>query len=464
LPALALLGVVMLTVLSGASGGEASAAGAHRAVAADLWRAGRRDLWQRLPGAGERLPCKGCGCWRWAEPPCCFIFTIRTSFTLNFINYDMATEFLVYAHAGPDVKRALAELDTISERTVGDRNIVVAYDDDSAWPFSWYMRLYRNAKYYGDAPNPGRHVRAGRARRRGESRQGRAVHGARLRQAHLSPHLVAGDGLLRPDARASGAPSPTRRSASGSSTSSSSANIATHRTWHSSATWRSGLTRASSTCMCAAIWPARFGIWRSCRWPTESTLNVPVIEPGQVRIRDGAERRTTGAYNGLPLFAPRAVAIGPTGERVIADTGNHRIVVLNRDGEFLRSVWQLLQPDRPGHHPLSRPRRQRGPLAAGDGQFFEPWGVAVDAAQGAIYVADTWNGRIQVFDAAGNFLRKWGAFASTNGELGDPLALFGPRGLAIDLDGNLLVADTGNKRIVRFSPTARRWGRSAAAA
>jgi DNA-binding beta-propeller fold protein YncE len=39
-----------------------------------------------------------------------------------------------------------------------------------------------------------------------------------------------------------------------------------------------------------------------------------------------------------------------------------------------------------------------GPLAAGDGQFFEPWGVAVDPA-GNIYVADTWNGRIQVFDS-----------------------------------------------------------------
>jgi hypothetical protein len=40
-----------------------------------------------------------------------FLLTIRTSFMLNYINYDMATEFLVYAHAGPDVKRALAEID-----------------------------------------------------------------------------------------------------------------------------------------------------------------------------------------------------------------------------------------------------------------------------------------------------------------------------------------------------------------
>lgn len=43
------------------------------------------------------------------------VFTIRTSFTLNFINYDMATEFLVYAHAGPDVSAgASPKIDTIS--------------------------------------------------------------------------------------------------------------------------------------------------------------------------------------------------------------------------------------------------------------------------------------------------------------------------------------------------------------
>ena len=34
-----------------------------------------------------------------------FVLTLRTSFTLNYINYDMATEYLIYAHAGPDVKR-----------------------------------------------------------------------------------------------------------------------------------------------------------------------------------------------------------------------------------------------------------------------------------------------------------------------------------------------------------------------
>ncbi|MEZ4711928.1 MAG: NHL repeat-containing protein [Caldilineaceae bacterium] len=80
------------------------------------------------------------------------------------------------------------------------------------------------------------------------------------------------------------------------------------------------------------------------------------------------------------------------------------------------------------------------------------WGIAV-AANGEIFVADTWNGRIEVFDGQGQFLRKWGYFNTTNGELGDPLAMFGPRGIALDPQGNLLVADTGNKRILHFTPT-----------
>ena len=50
-----------------------------------------------------------------------FLLTIRFSYMLTYVNYDMATEYLVYAHATPDVKRMLNELDMISERTVGDR-------------------------------------------------------------------------------------------------------------------------------------------------------------------------------------------------------------------------------------------------------------------------------------------------------------------------------------------------------
>ncbi|MBM2826977.1 MAG: hypothetical protein HW403_1041, partial [Dehalococcoidia bacterium] len=94
---------------------------------------------------------------------------------------------------------------------------------------------------------------------------------------------------------------------------------------------------------------------------------------------------------------------------------------------------------------------QLGGLGASDGQFREPWGVAVDDG-GYVYVADTWNHRIQVFDKDLKYLRKWGYFANTQDPTASPGGLFGPRDLAVDVQGNLLVSDTGNKRIQKFSP------------
>src|SRR5262249_40230341 len=41
------------------------------------------------------------------------------------------------------------------------------------------------------------------------------------------------------------------------------------------------------------------------------------------------------------------------------------------------------------------------------GEFAKPTGVAVDG-DGNVYVADTWNDRIEAFDADGNFIRTFG--------------------------------------------------------
>jgi DNA-binding beta-propeller fold protein YncE len=181
----------------------------------------------------------------------------------------------------------------------------------------------------------------------------------------------------------------------------------------------------------------------------QAPLDVPVILPDQVRSVE-ASAVYAADYGGLPLLGPRGVAIGPNGERVIADTGNHRIVVLDALGNYVRSFGSFCNVNDSANTPCADPDGD-GPLATGDGQFYEPWGVAVDAS-GNIYVADTWNGRIQVFGPDGTFLQRWGTFAVSGGEGGDANALFGPRGIAFDLDGNLVVADTGNKRIVRFRP------------
>lgn len=78
------------------------------------------------------------------------------------------------------------------------------------------------------------------------------------------------------------------------------------------------------------------------------------------------------------------------------------------------------------------------------GQFRSPSGVAVDAA-GDVYVSDTNNHRIQVFDMYGTFKRQFGSSGSTAGRFAFP------HGIAIDdASGTLYVADRDNHRVQVF--------------
>ena len=78
------------------------------------------------------------------------------------------------------------------------------------------------------------------------------------------------------------------------------------------------------------------------------------------------------------------------------------------------------------------------------GDFSRPAGVAVDA-EGNLFVADTWNNRIQVFDADGHFVR-------TFGKAGDGPGYFSrPKGVAIDGDGHVWVADGMQDRVQVFT-------------
>ena len=80
-------------------------------------------------------------------------------------------------------------------------------------------------------------------------------------------------------------------------------------------------------------------------------------------------------------------------------------------------------------------------------RHLQPWDVAVSPDGRWVYVADTWNHRILKFSPEGKLAKVWGhAYYGQD----DPLGIWGPRGIAVDALGRVYVSDTGNKRIVIF--------------
>lgn len=113
----------------------------------------------------------------------------------------------------------------------------------------------------------------------------------------------------------------------------------------------------------------------------------------------------------------------------VADVELDQILVYDADTyKLLRKVGTT------GHkHELTTP-----------GDFSKPTGVAVDA-EGNLYVADTMNNRIEIFDADGNFI-------SMFGKNGDGPGYFSrPKGVALDSDGHIWVADGVQDRVQVFN-------------
>ncbi|MGB7603225.1 MAG: SMP-30/gluconolactonase/LRE family protein [Candidatus Sulfotelmatobacter sp.] len=82
------------------------------------------------------------------------------------------------------------------------------------------------------------------------------------------------------------------------------------------------------------------------------------------------------------------------------------------------------------------------------GDFARPGGLAIDS-DGNLYVADTLNDRIEIFDGDGKFIR-------TFGKAGDGPGYFArPKGVAIDSDGHIWVADGMQDRVQVFNQEAQ---------
>ncbi len=356
--------------------------------------------------------------------------TIRTSFRANFILYDTAKEFLVYAHATRDPKDVLEQVEEISHRTTGGKDIIVAYDSDLLYPYWWYFRDYPNKRWYSD--NPTRDLQDAPVILVGSGNYGL-----------IEP--VVGDDYIRFDYTRLWWPSQAYY------------NLTFERVWNSftdpatrNALWEIWFNRnydpyaqlANIDTLTLENWQPSDSfrmyirkdvvsqIWEYGATPV--TLE-PSVDPYEANTIDLQASQLIQGGEQFQLSAPKDIDFAEDGTFYVSDSQNHRILHIDQEGNLLHSWGQYGASD------------YSAMVMAPGGSFNEPWGLAV-GPDGSVYVADTWNNRIQKFTSDGEFVTMWGEFGAAE----TPYHFWGPRGVAVDDQGRVYVTDTGNKRVVIF--------------
>ena len=141
------------------------------------------------------------------------------------------------------------------------------------------------------------------------------------------------------------------------------------------------------------------------------------------------------------LDTPKGVFGDAAGNIYIADTGNHRIKMIDAAAPY--NIHNIAGNGSSGDSGDGGP--------AVNAQLNEPGGVFLDAA-GNIYIADTKNHRIKMIDAAAPYNIHNIAGNGSSGDSGDGgpavnAQLNEPSGIFVDAAGNIYIADTGNHRI-----------------
>ncbi len=179
-----------------------------------------------------------------------------------------------------------------------------------------------------------------------------------------------------------------------------------------------------------------------------SNHRVRLVTPGSLIERvAGVGGAGSGGDGGPAILAglnsPQALAWARDGSLYIADTNNHRVRKIDPSGVITTIAGDGVR----GFSGDKRPAK----LA----RLSAPGGVALDGI-GNLYVADTGNNRIRVISTSGDIDTIAGT--GTAGFRGDGAAAISadfssPEGLAVDSAGNIYVADRGNFRIRKLSPT-----------
>ena len=361
------------------------------------------------------------------------LITMRAAWLASFVNYDLPTEFLVYAHAAPGIKWVLDDIDEMSLRMTDGNMLKFAYDNEVSWPYSWYFRDYPNALFIGENPtvqslNDAIFVVVGSGNR---GKVEPIVEDRYLRRDYmrmwwpmqeyfgLTPDRLLNVLDLSPDN-------------------------------HNAAAIRRGIFD---------IWWKRdyeeYGAainrdFSLTNWPVSDRMHVYIrkdfaakiweygIGTGEVASDIPTEVNPCSAnwQQIAPLAAiesleqrlnyPLGLTVGG-GKIYVAEEYASRVSAFSTDGSYLRS-YDHYTSDRLG--------------------FNRPNSVAM-MPNGDMLVVDTWNYRLQRIDPKGNLIAEWGQAGEFGFDApGDPWdGFWGPRDVVVGADGRIYVADTGNKRI-----------------
>jgi uncharacterized protein (TIGR03663 family) len=360
------------------------------------------------------------------------LFSIRAAWMFSYINFAMAREMLVYAHATPDIKTVEREINELAARLGQGNELKIAYDNLVPWPMEWYLRNYKNKHYFGEQPSG--------------PLDAPIVLVGLGNEDKVKPSL--GNNYVRRQYRLIWWPIEDYKQFEQDSFNKFIKAITDPQMRESA--FKIWLWRDYGKNLDA--WPdTRFAVY--VRKDVVSKIwEYGAAGPELAQVEDELDKKRVQAA-ALAVFGsqgpgpgqlvnPKGIKVDDQGNVWVVDAGNSRVQAFDPQGTVIR---------------------QWGSNGSGSGMFKDdPWGLAVDSQRGFVYVADTWNHRIQKFDLAGQYLLEWGAFADTGGTaVGNESRFWGPRDIAVDADGNLYVTDTGNKRIQKFDPDGKflgQWG------
>lgn len=384
------------------------------------------------------------------------VANLYVSLRANFVNEELATEYIVYAHATDDDNVALDRLRNL-QRVLKDtqqRDAKIGYDNEVSWPLTWYFRNDQPRSRPESVPFPGAAYLGADAPGLAQLKEYDAVLVGSPNYGKFEDYLDADfnayelDRMWWPNEGYKGVTmdkaglekvlenfrNPDMRR--------NLMNILLYRKYVQDP--RVPAAEAKAKSLDDWFHNAKMKLWVrkdidqlgeaisgavapvGTAGPQPTKVDVPQLEVTADLRFEGDDSKA--------LAEPKGVKVDAAGRVYVMDHGNERVVVFGPDGKPVATLAEgVLRYDGDGKPETTDP----APSA---------WGLGV-GPDGAVYIADTWNHRVLKFQD-GNETARVGTFGSPP-SLSEGLdLLYGPRDVAVDAAGQVYVTDTGNKRVV----------------